>query len=394
MMDSIFIGMSGLLASSQGLSNISGNVSNLNTAGYKRFELNYRDVGYQADPGQVAGDGASPYALGEGVSAGAALQVFRQGEFRQTGNDLDAAIDGNGLFVVQRNGETLFTRSGQFAFDGRGLLTSREDGARVQGLHDGRLVDISIAGRDTLPPKATRTIAFSDSLSVNDGSFSVGSIIAIDSLGVQHTLTLNLTNDRATAPGQWSYTLLEEGAQLTTGTIHFGGSGEPDTDGRTHTFSYAPPNAAAVDLTLDFSKANQFSSSASSLKMATQDGKTQGLLSKTTIDAQGRLVLAYSNGDTVDTDPLALASVQNPQQLRASGDNRFALPSGMAVSYGSAGHGGFGNVKGGNLEASNVDLAQEFGELIIAQRAYQASSQVITAANEMLQQLTDLKGRR
>jgi flagellar hook protein FlgE len=394
MMDSIFIGMSGLLASSQGLSNISGNVSNLNTAGYKRFELNYQDVGYQADPGQVADDGASPYTLGAGVSAGTALQVFRQGEFRQTGNDLDAAIDGNGLFVVQRDGELLFTRSGQFAFDGSGILTSREDGAHVRGLRDGRLVDISITGRDTVPPKATRSIAFSDSLSVNDDTFSVGNITAIDSLGVQHTLTLNLTNDKATAPGRWSYTLLESGTELTTGTLHFSGSGTPDADGRTHTFSYAPPDAAAVDLTLDFSKANQFSSSASSLKMDSRDGKTQGLLTKTTIDAKGHLVLAYSNGDTADTDVLALASVQNLQQLRASGDNRFALPAGVAVNYGTAGNGGFGSVKSGNLEASNVDLAQEFGELIIAQRAYQASSQVITAANEMLQQLADLKGHR
>ena len=394
MMDSIFIGMSGLLASSRGLGNISGNVANLNTAGYKRFELNYQDVGYQADPGRMADDGTSPHTLGQGVSAGAALQVFSQGEFRQTGNDLDAAIDGNGLFVVRRDAQVLLTRSGQFNFDDSGLLISREDGARVAGLREGRLVDISIAGRDTLPPKATRTIVFSDSLSINDSTFSIADITAIDSLGVQHTLRLNLTNDKATTPGQWSYALFEDGAELTTGTVRFSGSGEPEAAGRTHTFSYAPPNAAAIDVTLDFSKANQFSSSASSLKLSSQDGKMQGLLSKTTIDVQGHLVLAYSNGETIKPEQLALGTVQNLRQLRASGSNRFALPAGVAVNYGVAGNAGFGSVKGGNLEASNVDLAQEFGELIIAQRSYQASSQVITAANEMLQQLADLKGRR
>ena len=394
MMDSIFIGMSGMLSSSKGLSNISNNVANLNTPGYKRFELTYQDVGYRAEAEDLADPQSSPYTHGEGVAAGSTVQVFQQGEFRQTGNDLDAAVDGNGLFVVRQGGEVFFTRSGQFTIDAAGLLTSREDGAHVAGLVDGQLVDISIADRRTVPPTATRTIVFSDSLSVNDTTFSVANIAVVDSLGVQHTLTLNLTNDKDTAQGQWKYALMEDGAQLTDGTLHYSGAGSPDTDAKTHLFSYAPPGAEAVDLTLDFSKTNQFSSSASSLKMASQDGKTAGTLTRTTLDAQGRLALAYSNGDTATTAPLALASVRDTAQLRAIGTNRYAALPGAGASYGTAKSGGYGEVRGGSLEASNVDLAQEFGELIIAQRAYQASSQVVTAANEMIQQLADLKGRR
>lgn len=393
MLDAIYIGMSGMLATARGLNNISGNVANLNTAGYKRFELSYQDAGYRADlaPG---GDGNSPFSLGDGVSAGNAVQVFRQGELRQTGNDLDSAVDGNGLFVVRRDDRLLYTRSGQFRFDDAGILVSREDGAHVQGLRAGSLVDISLDGRRSVPPKATRNIVFGDSLSVGDTSFSVGGITVFDSLGVPHTLTLNLTNDKATAAGQWKYVLLEEGVQLADGTVQYDGNGTAVGDGKTKTFSYAPADAAAVDVTLDFSKSTQFSSSSSSLKVSSQDGKAAGFLTKVTFDEEGHVVLAYSTGDTTKAEQLALASMQNLQQLRAAGDNRFVLPDGAVVNYGTAKGGGLGVVRGGNLEASNVDLAQEFGELIIAQRAYQASSQVINAANEMIQQLGDLKGRR
>jgi flagellar hook protein FlgE len=393
MLDAIFIGMSGMLATSRGLTNISGNVANLNTAGYKRFELAYQDAGYRAELGS-GGEENSPYSLGDGVSAGNAVQVFKQGELRQTGNPLDVAIDGDGLLVLQRDGKVLYTRSGQFAFDTAGLLTAREDGARVQGLRGGSLVDISLDGRRDVPARATHTIEFSDTLSVGDDRFSVGGIDAIDSRGVKHTLTMDLINDKATAPGQWKFTLKEGGVQITEGTLRYDSSGHPVVEHSKQTFSYTLPGDAAVEVTLDFTKTTQFSSSGSSFRATNQDGKPAGSLVKASFDEEGFLVLAYANGDSVKAEQLAIASVPNPQQLRAMGDNRFTLPQGSALTYGVAKSAGLGTVHGGNLEASNVDLSQEFGELIIAQRAYQASSQVINAANEMIQQLSELKGRR
>src|SRR6266850_4625493 len=136
MMDSIYVGMSGLLAASRGLSNISNNVANLNTAGYKRFELVYKDVGYRADTGDLGNSDNPSQTLGAGVAPGPAVQVFQQGEFRQTGNDLDAAVDGVGLFVVRRDGVTYLTRAGQFVFNSDGVLTTREDNAHVAGLNN------------------------------------------------------------------------------------------------------------------------------------------------------------------------------------------------------------------------------------------------------------------
>ena len=393
MLDAIFIGMSGMLATSRGLNNISGNVANLNTAGYKRFELAYQDAGYRAELGAGREDN-SPYSLGDGVSVGNAVQVFKQGELRQTGNPLDVAIDGNGLLVLQRDGKVLYSRAGQFAFDEAGFLTAREDGARVQGLRGGGLVDISLDGRRDVPAHATRTIVFSETLSVGDARFSVGGIDAVDSQGVKHTLTLDLTNDKANAPGQWKFVLKDGDAQLSEGTLRYDGTGRPAADQLKHTFSYTLAGQASVEVTLDFSKTTQYSASGSSFKAITQDGKPAGALIKAGFDEEGFLVLDYSNGDKVKAEQLALASVPNPQQLRAVGDNRFTLPKGVALTYGVAKSAGLGTVHGGSLEASNVDLSQEFGELIIAQRAYQASSQVINAANEMIQQLSELKGRR
>ncbi len=395
MLDSIYIGMSGLISFSDGLTSISNNVANLNTPGFKGSQLEFVDLFYRYQYSGTTDQQGSPYAQGSGVASGATIPNFSQGEFRQTGNDLNAAIDGNGFFVLRKDGETFYTRAGQFQIDDAGYLVSTDDNARVAGLSGGALADISIAGRRSNPPKATGTVSFKDTLSTNSSTFEVADIPVFDSLGVEHKLKLSLVNDSTNTPGRWTFTLLEGTTTLTTGEIRYSGTGSPLEDADTHTFTYDPGHGAlAHDLTLDFSKSTYFSSSTSTLSVDSQDGYAAGFLTKATLDADGNLVLTYSNGQTVKDQHLALAWFDNLAALQAQGGNRFTVFGESNRLLGQPGEKGMGNLKTGGVELSNVDLAQEFSELIIVQRGYQASSQVITAANEMIQQLGEIRGRR
>lgn len=395
MLDSVYIGMTGLISFSKGLSNISNNVANLNTPGFKGSQLEFLDLFYRQQYSGSSEQQSTPYSEGSGVKTGASITNFSQGEFRQTGSDLDAAIDGNGFFVLRQDGEIFYTRAGQFKVDDDGYLVTSDGGMRVAGLSGNALVDISVAGKRSNPPKATQTVTFADSLSTNSSTFSVSDISVFDSLGGQHQLTLNLTNDSANTPGRWTFELLEGTQSLTTGEISYAGSGSPVPDSDKHTFTYDPGNGAyATEITLDFSGSTSFSSSQSSLRVGSQDGYAAGFLIKTALDTEGNLVLGYSNGQTLKEQHLALAWFDNLAALQAQGGNRYTAFGEANRILARPGETGMGSLKTSGVELSNVDLAQEFSELIIVQRGYQASSQVITAANEMIQQLGEIRGRR
>lgn len=394
MLDTIYIGMSGLTSFSKGLSNISNNVANLNTTGFKSSELEFFDLFYQYQFGGSNQQGL-PYSQGGGVKAGTSYSKFTQGDFRQTGNDLDVAVDGNGFFILNQDGKTFYTRSGQFTFDDNGILTSREGGAKVMGFNNGALTEINIAGRRSSPPTATTTVTFSDSLSNSSTTYDVPNITFYDSLGTLHTFTLSLTNNSATVPGEWTFRLLEGTTEVTTGAFKYEGSGIPTPGSDKHTFVFNPANGAKTALvTLDASSTNFFSSSSSTMKFQSQNGSPAGYLSATTLDSDGVLNLSYSNGKTVKAEKLGLAFFSNLNALQSEGNNRFTSPSGNPRILGAPGDLSLGRLRSGGVELSNVDLAQQFSELIVVQRGYQASSQVITAANEMIQQLGEIRGRR
>jgi len=394
MLDSIYIGMSGLTSFSKGLSNISNNVANLNTTGFKSSELEFFDLFYKYDYSNSNQQGL-PYAQGSGVKAGTTYSKFTQGDFRQTGNDLDAAIDGNGFFILSKDGKTSYTRSGQFTLDESGFLTSREDGARVLGVMGGALSEINVSGKRSSAPTATTVINFTDSLSNSSTTYDVPNITAYDSLGTLHTFTMSLTNNTANVPGEWTFRLLEGTTEVTTGSFRYDGSGLPSATANKHVFSYSPGNGArATLLTLDASGTNFFSSSASSMKFQSQNGSPAGFLSSTKLDSEGFVILGYSNGKTVKADQVGLAFFTNLNALQSEGSNRFTSPKQNPRTIGAPGERALGRLRAGGVELSNVDLAQQFSELIVIQRGYQASSQVITAANEMIQQLGEIRGRK
>jgi len=173
-----------------------------------------------------------------------------------------------------------------------------------------------------------------------------------------------------------------------TGTIAFI-NGQPDPARSKVAVTFNPSGQAPVPLTLDFSTnvTSSGTSTISTLSMASQDGFGPGGLTKATFDAAGVLVLSYSNGQTVRGPRLALGRFSSPDAIASAGQNEFEVTDGRAWQSGAAGEQGFGNVRAGMVEISNVDLSQQFSNLVIMQRGYQASSQIISTANDMLTEL-------
>ena len=205
-----------------------------------------------------------------------------------------------------------------------------------------------------------------------------------------------------TADHIWRYSLRDDRQNvLTSGTLRFGVDGAPAPDAAPASFTLAFPDGSSQDIALNFGSPGKFDGLTSfnvggdsTAKVLDADGAASGTLTGTSFDPDGAIKLKYSNGETKTAGSLALAWFDHPQDLEPQGSNFWRIDAANKPMLGNAGTGMFGKIAGGQVEASNVDLTAQFSELIITQRGYQASSQVISTANEMMQQLFDLRSRR
>jgi len=396
MLESIYVGMTGLLGYSRGLRVIANNTANMNTPGFKSSSLQFADVFYTG--GNLSGGVTSQAStqLGFGLNTLGTTISFKQGELRQTGNDLDMAVDGQGLFLLRNpDGSTAYTRAGQFRFDADGVLVNRSDGAKVMGQDDnGRLVEISVAGLMTVGGKPTARVKFSGNLSSTATEQTVGNVDVLDATGGSHTLTLKFTNTDSELAGSWMVEVMDGTTVVGGGTIAFA-DGRPVAGASTLQVNYNPPGQPAMALSLDFGSdvTSYASGNLSTLAMTFQDGVGPGTLNSVGFDANGVLNIMYSNGETRQGARIALARFDSQDAVAAMGDNQFRMLDERAWHFGVAGEGAFGQLRIGSIEISNVDLSQEFSDLVVMQRGYQASSQVISTANDMLQELFSMKSK-
>jgi flagellar hook protein FlgE len=195
--------------------------------------------------------------------------------------------------------------------------------------------------------------------------------------------------------GEWTVSVLDStgapiGGPTNTHTLRFIQPGGAVVDPTTATFTVVD---GTYTVTLDF---NNLESTASTgdvgqVRASSVDGSPPGTLTSTTIDEEGRVKLTYSNGKTEFLGSIALADVREPQQLENLGSGFYEIADGQ-VRFLASGAIGVGKVLPKHIEASNVDLAQQFGDLILIQRGFQASSQVVSVTNEMIQQLFGIRG--
>jgi flagellar hook protein FlgE len=391
MLETIFIGMTGLNGYSRGLRVIANNTANLNTPGFKGSQLQFSDL-FSSDGQPGSQNGLTGY----GLNTQPPTLNLKQGELRQTGNELDLAIDGAGMFAMRDpSGALRYTRAGQFQFDETGTLVNRTDNAKVLSIDSsGRMAEISIAGLRNAPPKATATVSLAGNLSSTSTEQTVSGINIVDARGTSHTLSMRLVPDSAGAAGTWTVTVSDGATTVGTGTVRFV-DGRPDAAASRFTLAYRQTGLPDQSITFDFSKdtTSYASGSLSTLAVSSQDGHAAGALTKVGFDSTGTLQLTYSNGDTVKGQRLVLGRFDSPSAIQAAGDNQFRAADGVNWHLGPAGEGGLGTIRAGMIEISNVDLSQEFSDLVIMQRGYQASSQVISTANDMLQELFAMKNK-
>jgi flagellar hook protein FlgE len=410
MLGAIYISQSGMTAYSTGLDVISNNVANLNTAGFKVNLSQFSSEMEENDAGALTG---VPGTLteGAGVRVATGEVSFQAGQLQNTGNPLDAAIDGNGFFVLQKDGQQLYTRAGEFEFDKDGNLVDTATQAQVFVRTDasgGTTFNINDYRVD--PPVPTTTVTLTGTLAqAGAGTFTMPPMTLIDSGGASEQVTLTFTPASSGASGSsgssgsstWSVSAKDaSGKSLGTGTLQFGPDGTPVSGDSSMTLTLSPANLAASTITVNFGSPGSYTgvtsitgNTISNVSLEHQDGVALGALTGVSFDNQGRLTLAYSNGSTKTPATLLLAQFAAPQQLKELNGGLFTTVGTIEPQLGVAQSAGLGSISGGEIEQSNVDLTQQFSSLIIIERGYQACSQTTSIADQMIQQLLQMGQR-
>jgi len=395
MLGAIYIGLSGMKAYSQGLQTISNNVANMNTLGFKATSVNFTDL-YSHGGGGLGYLGGS--ASGSGTQISSPQIDFSQGDLRQSSNDLDLAIQGSGFFVLKDGDHTYYTRTGQFVVDKDGYISEKGTNYHLAVLDaTGKATEINLDSRRTNPPLATTRVTFADNLSSSSTTATVSNVIVYDARGGKHSWAVQF-DKAATQQGpttDWNVTVKNEnGTTVATSKLSFLGSMvDPATSQLEITTT--PDGAEPLKVTFDFSSGvTSFSGgTTSTLRAAKIDGHGTGALTAVTVDENGEVKLAWSNEQTELAGKIAVADFRDEQQLEAVGNGRYVYTGSGQSRMLASGTDGIGKVLSKQLEASNVDLSGEFGELILIQRGFQASSQVVSVSNDMIQQLFGIRGQ-
>jgi flagellar hook protein FlgE len=429
--------ISGLTAQSAAFGNISDNVANSQTTGYKEVQTSFVDYLTTStestnDPGAVV---AQPDYLNN-----------VQGTITQVTNPLGMAIAGQGFFAVSQqtgelngsptfNPEQFYSRAGDFQLNSGGYLVNSA-GEYLNGwsvdpstgiVNQNSLAPIQVT-QTVYNPVSTSQVNLSANLPATpaSGTGTVSSPVSsdidvYDALGTQHVITLNWVQNSAS---DWTVSVVSPddttSSAVGNAEVQFGavsGNGVPEgtvgqitnTNGNVTSAGYSSGGAATLDFTTDFGSGNQtiqlnlgtygstggvtqYAGSQYNLEGLTQNGVPPGSFAGVTPQANGDIVVNYNNGQTRTIGQVPLITFNDPDALQRQDGQSFTatLPSGTPLAE-QASTNGAGNLVIGSVESSNVDIATEFSNLIVAQQAYSANAKMVTTAQQMLQTTVDMK---
>jgi flagellar hook protein FlgE len=416
---------------------IGNNIANVNTVGFKAGRVTFKEgftqvLSSATRPTDGMG-GTNVAQVGLGSQIGSIDTQFTQGTLETTGNNTDLAVQGNSFFVVKKDAQSFYTRAGNFTVDANGSLVSGTNGFVVQGhsamngqLQDG-ITDLKIPLGQVAPANATSKVTITGNIDASANVFDKGtaatldaldpdqreleqnknsykdfSITTFDSLGTKHELKMVMWK---TAPNQWDWKIdgsnmdiTNAGVTETAGThpITFAQDGSVDPATVPPEIGFTPSQGGApvslkIDLGTGLNGLSQFAGSSNAV-MREQDGYSNGELQDFTVDSTGTILGSFTNGTQQILGQVALADFNNPEGMQRVADNMYQTTanSGEAV-VGFAGEGAVSTIASGVLEESNVDLAREFTDMIVAQRGFQANGRVITTSDQMLAELVQLK---
>lgn len=415
--------ISGIQAATAELNVIGNNVANSSTTGFKLSRAEFSDV-YATSV-----LGVSDNAIGKGVTLSAVTQGFSQGNLSFTSNSLDLAINGDGFFVLSEDGANSYTRAGNFQVDENGYIVA-PDGAKLQSYQANDSGEVVGIIGDTqilttlIDPSATSNIdmtinfdsredipgtafaggfdafasppTFPDTASFNSSSATT----VYDGLGNPHNLDIYYTKT-ATANEWEAHTVIDGVSTSGPHTLTFLANGQLDPaslpvtldiTGWTPLNNSGTANGAAVStISIDLSTSTQFGSpfGVSSLS---QDGYSAGELSSVDVDGEGVVFARYTNGQARALGQVVLAGFNSNSGLQPSGDTRWleTFSSGPAT-IGTPGTAGLGVVQAGALEDSNVEITEQLVNMIVAQRNFQASAQVIQTEDTVTQTIINIR---
>jgi flagellar hook protein FlgE len=415
-------GLSGIKANGDRLSMIGNNIANINTIGFKENRLEFANLvrnSLVGERGVVAGNGVAV--------TGASLN-WGQGALAHSNNPMDWAIDGNGFFVVEDSaGNSYYTRNGQLALqtEGSSSFIANTSGYILQGYvvdEEGNIGSelTALEIQREMPAKATTATSMVANLDASspiieadfdpdDAStytFSASQVIYDSSDGedASHTLTtyfvktdeniwdvhVRVDDGEATAAGQLEFDtdgeMLSGAEQSVTVTVPIAGDGED-----------VPDSTLSQAIAMDFTGTTQYGSDSASLSQS-QDGYNGGDLQTVTLGRSGIVYGNFSNQRQQAVGQVGLASFESPWGLRQTGGGLFVASdeSGEATvvkpgTEWSSGNPSVGDVRSGALELSNVEVTNNFVDMISTQFGFQANSKAIMAADEVLQQAINLK---
>ncbi|MGJ4949051.1 flagellar hook protein FlgE [Bradyrhizobium sp. HKCCYLS20291] len=393
--------ISALNAQSSSLAMISDNISNADTTGYKTTSGLFEQL-------VTASSNSKAYSSG-GVSVSGRSNITQQGLLAATTNATDVAIQGSGFFVATNStsagGGTFYTRNGAFTTDNAGYLEN--NGYYLGGWRTDASGNVVGSGLEPVNTKVALTnggATTKTSLAANlpadaaSGDSFSSSMTVYDSLGQSHTL--NVTWTKGNTANEWTADFAPATASdgtVTSGsyTIDFNSDGSLSTVSSTNLGITWNNGAAASSIALDFGTTGggtngltQLSSGSSTPSVsnfsANSDGISFGTLSSISVGKNGLVEATYSNGQTVPIYKIAVATFADPNGLVAQSNGMYTstATSGNATLQAS-GENGAGTIYGSELESSTTDTTGQFSNMISAQQAYSAASQVISAVNKM-----------
>ncbi|MBW3657873.1 MAG: flagellar hook protein FlgE [Actinobacteria bacterium] len=417
MLRSMFAAVSGLRAHQTMMDVVGNNIANVNTTGFKSSRATFQEALNQTLRGASgtgpATAGTNAMQIGLGSQIASIDGVFTQGSTQMTGRTGDLAIQGEGFFVVGQGNERSYTRAGGFGFDESGYLAT-PGGARLQGWMadqatgaintNGAITAIQLPMGQTIAPKATDRVELLGNLPADASAGDAAatppvpadvfntSITVYDSKGEPHDIAISMTKDAA--DNTWSFQPSVNGTDVGAAqTVTFNADGTLNGPGSftLEGVDFGNGSATDQDITIDLGGLVQFGGSATA-EARSQTGSAMGFLRSFEFGADGTVTGRFSNGQTKLLGMVAIATFNNPAGLVREGESLFTVSANSGEPIvGRPGAGDAGSLAPGSLEMSNVDLAQEFTNLIIAQRGFQANSRGITASDELLQELVNLK---
>ncbi len=413
--------LSGINVAGNDLKVIGHNVANASTTGFKGSRAEFVDVYANAAEGSTAN------AIGSGVRLAAVSQQFGQGNIGYTDNKLDLAINGRGFFILDDNGGRAYSRNGIFSVDREGWVVNSSDQKLVMSETDakGNLtggVGPLRVDKSNISPKPSSVIEVGVNVdSGQDRPLSVPfdpntpssfnhstSLTLYDSLGVEHLSTIYFV--KGEQPNSWEVYTTVDGKDVKGGLqppyspdmVGFDGAGRlesingvPIPPGKINYPDYITETGSApMKMSIDLMGATPSTQYGGKFDVnaLVQNGYTTGRVISVDVDETGYITTRYSNGQSRQLGMVSLADFANVQGLRQLGDSAWAesFASGSPL-VGNPGSGTVGLIQPGSLEDSNVDLTGELVKMIIAQRNFQASAQVVRTADTVTQTIINIR---